>query len=315
MKKILPLFALFTTFLSAAPLLASAQDRPVEVVATFSILGDLAKQVGGDRVSVRTLVGPEEDAHVYKPTPDDSVALSKADLVIENGLGFEGWLQRLLGASGFKGRRVVASQGIASRASDEEMEAHDADHGHGHAHEQAARDPHAWQDVAVTRIYVRNIADALAEIRPDSAAFFRARAKAYDAELEKLDAWVKKEIGTIIAAQRKIITSHDAFGYFGAAYGVTFLAPQGISTEVTPAATQVARLLEQMKAEKIKTVFFENRASPKLVRQLAKDGGAALGAPVYADALSKTDGPAASYIAMIRHNVGVFKDAMNQNGK
>lgn len=307
MKKLLASLT-FLAFLT--PALACAEGKPIEVVATFSILGDLAKEVGGDHVHVVTLIGPDGDVHTYKPTPHDSRALSTADLVIENGLGMEGWVSRLVAASGFKGQVVVASKGVTSR----QMNARQEDD-HGHAEGGKVTDPHAWQDVANVRLYVKNIAAAMERARPDKAEAFRAHAAAYDAALAKLDAWVRAEIGAIPAGQRTIITSHDAFGYFGAAYGVTFFAPQGIGTEVAPTAMQVARLLEQMKKEKINTVFFENMASPKLVRQLAKDGGATVGRPVYSDALSKADGPAASYMAMIRHNVGLFKDAMNQNGK
>ena len=307
MKKLLASLAFL---LSLTPALAFAEGKPVDVVATFSILGDLTKQVGGDLVRVHTLVGPDGDAHTYKPTPNDSKALSEADLVIENGLGMEGWVDRLVSASGFKRHVALASEGVPPRQMDAEEEEE-----HGHAEGGKVPDPHAWQDIANARIYIKNIAAALAKVRPDEAEAFRAKAAAYDAELAKLDAWVKTELGAIPAEQRKIITSHDAFGYFGAAYGVTFLAPQGISTEVTPTATQVAKLVEQMKTEKVRRVFFENMASPKLVTQLAKDGGASVGKPVYSDALSKADGPAATYVAMFRHNVAQFKEAMALNGK
>lgn len=303
------LFVSLAFLLSLSPALAFAEDKPVEVVATFSILGDLTKQVGGDLVHVKTLVGPDGDAHTYKPTPSDSVALSEAELVVENGLHMEGWVDRLVSASGFKGNVVIASEGVTPRQMDAEEE--DASHTSG----GKVTDPHAWQDISNARIYIKNIAEALARTRPADAETFRAHAKVYDAELEKLDAWVKAEIGSIPTEQRKIVTSHDAFGYFGAAYGVTFLAPQGISTEVEPTATQVAKLIEQMKSEKVKRVFFENMASPKLVKQLAKDGGASVGKAVYSDALSNADGPAATYVAMFYHNIAQFKEAMALNGK
>jgi zinc/manganese transport system substrate-binding protein len=306
MNKILASLALL---ISLTPALAFAEGKPVEVVATFSILGDLAKQVGGDLVHVKTLVGPDGDAHTYKPTPGDSVSLSEADLVIENGLHMEGWVDRLVSASGFKGNVVIASEGVTPRQMDAEEE--EASHSEG----GKVTDPHAWQDISNTRIYVKNIAEALAKTRPADAETFRLHAKAYDAELEKLDTWVKAELGSIPTEQRKIVTSHDAFGYFGAAYGVTFLAPQGISTEVEPTATQVAKLIEQMKSEKVKRIFFENMASPKLVKQLAKDAGASVGRPVYSDALSKVDGDAATYVALFRHNIAQFKDAMTLNGQ
>lgn len=298
MKKFL---ALVLLALSLAPLPAFADEAPLKVVATFSILGDLVRQVGGDVVDVKTLVGPDGDAHTYKPTPGDSKALAEAGLVFENGLGLEGWVNRLITASGYKGVIVIASKGVMPRRMDDEG--------------KIVTDPHAWQDISNARIYVKNIAAALGKALPEKADAFDARAKAYDAELAKLDAWVKAEFKEIPVEQRKIITSHDAFGYFGAAYGVTFMAPQGISTEIEPTATQVAKLIDQMKAEKVKRVFFENMASPKLITQLAKDAGAGVGDPVYSDALSPTDGPAATYTAMLRHNVKLFKEAMLLNGK
>ncbi len=306
MKRIL---ASLTFLLSLLPAPALAESKPIEVVATFSILDDFIKQVGGDLVHIKTLVGPDDDAHIYKPTPNDSKALSEADLIVQNGLEMEGWINRLVSASGFKGLTVLASEGVVPR----QMNVDKEDHGHGT--DGKTIDPHAWQDIANARIYVKNIAKALAKLRPADADTFRARAKAYDVELEKLDTWVKAEIGSIPLKQRKIITGHDAFGYFGAAYGVTFLALQDISTEVEPTATQVAKLIEQMKSEKIKRVFFENMASPKLVKQLAKDAGASVGKPIYSDALSKGDGPAATYITMFYYNVTQFKDAMASNGK
>jgi len=298
MKKVL---ASLLMVLALAPLPVHAGSAPLQVVATFSVLGDLAKQVGGDLVDVKTLVGPDSDAHIYKPTPHDSKALAQAGLVIKNGLGMEGWVDRLVTASGYKGRVVVASEGVSPRQMQEEG--------------GMAVDPHAWQDVANTRLYVKNIARALGAALPDKAEAVRARAEAYDDALAKLDIWVKAEMGSVPAAQRKIITSHDAFGYFGAAYGVTFVAPQGVSTEIEPTATQVAKLIDQMKAEKVKRVFFESMASQKLVKQLAQDAGASVGKPVYSDALSKAGGPAATYVAMIRHNVEQFKEAMLIHGK
>lgn len=316
------LCAFFLAFLAFLPCVAKAETspaqatKPVEIVATFSILGDFARQVGGSLAHVTTLAGPDGDAHAYKPTPRDSRSLAAADIVIENGLGMEGWVDRLVAASGFKGNVVIASEGVAPRQMDAEKEGEGA-HGHESEHPHGGRttDPHAWQDISNARIYVRNIASALSRARPSESAAIMERAKSYDAELEKLDAWVKSEISAIPAARRKVITSHDAFGYFGAAYGVTFMAPQGLSTEIEPTATEVAKLIGQMKAEKVTRVFFENMASPKLIRQLAKDAGASVGEPVYSDALSKADGPAPTYVAMFRHNVALFKDAMAIGGK
>jgi len=310
MKKLLASALLVLTLVSPPAFAEGA--APLKVVATFSILGDLTKQVGGDLVEVKTLVGHDGDAHTYKPSPNDSKALAQAGLVIENGLGMEGWVDRLVAASGYKGRVIVASEGVMPR----QMDA-DEEEGHHEQHDEGGKmtDPHAWQDVSNARIYVKNIAEALSAALPEKAELVKARAKAYDADLEKLDAWVKAQLEPIPVAQRKIITSHDAFGYFGAAYGVTFMSPQGISTEVEPTATQVAKLIDQMKDEKNKRVFFENMASPRLVSRLAKDGGASVGKPVYSDALSQVKEPAGTYMDMFRYNVGQFAEAMVLNGK
>lgn len=316
MKRILS-----ATFLALLALLTSnasalAETRPIEVVATFSVLGDMVRQVGGNLVHVTTLVGADSDAHTYKPTPRDSRTLASAELIVKNGLGMEGWIARLVSASGFKGKIAVASEGVVPL----EMADGGEDAGHLHSHHEKDRaghiaDPHAWQNVANARIYAENIAKALSDMRPGEKQAIAARAKAYDAELEALDAWIISELGDIPPRQRKIITSHDVFGYFGAAYGVVFLAPQGISTEIEPTATEVAKLIGQMKSEKVRRVFFEAMASPRLIKQLAKDSGASVGRPIYSDALSKMDGPASTYVAMIRHNVSLFKEAMALNGK
>jgi zinc/manganese transport system substrate-binding protein len=302
---------LVMAFAAAVLVPALANAEPLKVVTTFSILGDITKQVGGDLVDVRTLVGLDEDAHAFNPTPQDSKALAQADIVVENGLGFEGWMDRLVTASGFKGARVVASHGIVVRkATDGE---HDHEDHHEHGHEGA--DPHAWQDVGNARVYAANIAASLVKALPAQASEIKARATAYDAELKKLDAWIKAELAQFAPAQRKIITSHDAFGYFEAAYGVNFLAPQGISSEVEPSARQVAKLVEQMKSENIRRVFFESMTNPRLISRLAKDAGATVGAPVYSDSLSAQGGPASTYGEMMRYNVEQFKEAMALNGK
>jgi len=290
-------FCLFS-LLALAPVYAEA--KPLSVVTTFSILGDFVKQVGGDDIDLKILVGPDADAHAYTPTPEDSKALAHADLFIQNGLGFEGWVSRLAYASGYKGPVVTVGESLAAPAKSED---------------KITDDPHAWQNVSNARLYVKTIAAALGKAMPEKASEFNARATAYDAKLEELDAWVKSEIGWVSAPKRKIITNHDAFGYFGAAYGITFISPQGVSTEVEPTAWRVAKLVEQIKAEKIKRVFIENMANPKLMTQLAKDAGASLGKPVYSDSLSGANGPAPDFISMIRYNVVQFTQAMMLNGE
>lgn len=279
------------------------------VVASFSILGDMVGRVGGDRVAVTTLVGPDGDAHVYEPTPDNVKAVAGAKLLVVNGLGFEGWMDRLAGASGYKGPITVASDGVTPRemAEEEEGEHAEADHA-GHDHHGA--DPHAWQDVANAVTYVKNIAAGLDAADPEGKATYDANAAAYIAELEALDAEVRTAMAALPADRRKVITSHDAFGYFGAAYGLELLAPEGVSTESEASATDVARIIRQIRDDAIPAIFVENIKDRRLVDQIAAETGAVVGGELYTDALSAEDGPAPSYIEMIRHNIATLTKAL-----
>ncbi|HLN24865.1 MAG TPA: metal ABC transporter substrate-binding protein [Patescibacteria group bacterium] len=279
--------------------------EPLKVVATFSIIGDLVKQVGGDAVQVTTLVPPGGDAHTYEPTPNDAKGIAGANLVVVNGLHMEGWLDRLIAASATKAPIAVASKGVKPQTMEEE------EAGGGKA--KVVTDPHAWQNLANGQIYVRNIADALTKADPANAAGYRQRADAYTKELKDLDAWVRQQVAQVPPAKRKIITSHDAFGYFGKAYGVTFLAPVGISTESEPTAAGLGQLSDQIKKEGIKALFIENMTDPRLMETLAKESGAVIGGTVYSDSLSEVDGPAGTYVTMFRHNVPAFVAAMQKN--
>ncbi|MGI6246750.1 MAG: metal ABC transporter solute-binding protein, Zn/Mn family [Pseudochelatococcus sp.] len=290
------LLALAATIFAASAL---AGDGRVKAVASFSILGDLVREVGGDRVEVATLVGANGDVHVYEPTPADARKLGEADILFENGLDFEGWLPRLIAASGFGGVRVVASAGVTPRG----YGAHDDHDHHGHAdHHHGPADPHAWQNVENVVIYVRNIAAALEKVDPDHAEAYRARAAAYTAKLEALDATLKERFAAIPAARRKVVISHDAFGYFGDAYGVTFVDPRGASTGGDASAADVARIIDQIRSEGISAVFVENIASPKLTDQIAVSTGAKIGGRLYSDALTTPDEPASTYLGLIESN-------------
>ena len=282
--------------LAATPV--RAQDR-MAVVATFSILADLARNVGGDRVDVATLVGPNGDVHVYSPTPADVKRLSAAKAIFVNGLGLEGWMGRLIGASGSSAPVIAASAGVTPR---ELADKHDADH--------ATADPHAWQSVADVKIYVANIRDGFIRADPAGKDVYDANAKAYLAELDALDAEVKAGIAKIPADRRKVIITHYAFGYFGDAYGMQFIAPEGLSTDAEPSAKDVATIIAQIRREKIPAVFMENISDPRLMREIASETGAAIGGTLYSDALSVPSGPAGTYIDMMRHNVGEFGKAL-----
>ena len=277
---------------------ASAQDK-LPVIATFSLLGDLVKNVGGDRVEVTTLVGPNSDTHVYAPTPADAKKVAAAKVVVVNGLGFEGWIPRLIKASGTKALTVTASKGITSRKMESD------DHGHGQA-----IDPHAWQSVANAKTYVVNIRDGLIAADPAGKSAYEANARAYLAKLDALETEVKDAINKIPADRRRIITSHDAFGYFGAAYGIAFIAPKGVSTETAASAKDVAKIIVQIRQQKIPAVFMENISEPRMMEQIAKESGAKIGGRLFSDALSDEKGPAPSYIEMMRNNIRELSSAL-----
>ncbi|MFD1331857.1 metal ABC transporter substrate-binding protein [Methylopila musalis] len=295
--------------------IAPAAAEPLKTVATFSILGDLVREVGGDRVAVETLVGPGGDAHVFSPAPADARKVAEAKVLFENGLGFEGWISRLVAASGSSATVVVASKGVAARALEDEEDEHDhghkdhgkaKDHDHGHAHkghDHGGIDPHAWQSVANAKVYVANIRDALIAADPDGRAAYEANAAAYEAKLDGLETEIRDGWAAVPAERRRVITSHDAFGYYAAAYGVEMIAPQGVSTETEASAKDVARIIRQIKAEKIPAVFVETISDARLAQRIAKETGARVGGALYSDSLSPANGPAATYLDMMRWNL------------
>jgi zinc/manganese transport system substrate-binding protein len=292
---------------------AAAQGAP-RLVASFSILGDMVAQVAGDRVRLRTIAGPNVDAHGFQPRPSDAEALRDATLVIRNGLGFDGWMDRMIRAAGYRGPVVTTTEGVVARS----MPAHAHNHGSGGAERRQSHsvgprmvpDPHAWQDPRFGALYVRNVARGLAAADPGNASSYEANAAAYAARLEALDGWIRAQVATVPEAKRVVVTSHDAFGYFGAAYGIRFLAPQGVSTEAEPSAQQVAALIRQIRAEGTTAVFMENMGNPATLERLAREAGVRVRGRLYADALSEPSGPAATYEAMFRHNIGLLVPAM-----
>jgi zinc/manganese transport system substrate-binding protein len=268
-----------------------AEDR-LSVVASFSILGDIVKNVGGDKVDVATLVGPNGDVHVYTPAPSDAKKNTDAKILVVNGLGLEGWLPRLVQSAGSKATIVTASDGIAPLSLG------------------SAADPHAWQSVPNVKIYVANIRDALIAADPADAAVFRANATRYLGELDALDVEVRAAIAKIPLARRKVITTHNAFGYFAAAYGIAFLAPVGVSTETEPSARDIALLIRQIKADKIPAVFLENLSDDRLIGRIAAETGARADGTLYSDSLTDEKGPAPTYIDLVRHNIKALTSAL-----
>jgi len=294
--------------LVAAPLSAMAQER-LPVVASFSILGDFVKEVGGERVAVSTLVGADGDAHVYSPTPADAKSVAGARLIVVNGLKFEGWMTRLIRSSGSKAPVATAAAGVRPLESGD----HDDDHdkkGHAQAHDHGGVDPHAWQSVGNAKIYVANIRDALTKADPAGKETYEANTAAYLARLDAVDADIKAAVARIPADRRRAITTHDAFGYFVKAYGIEFIAPQGVSTESEASAKDVARIIRQVKAQKVPAVFLENVTNPRLIEQIARESGARVGGTLYSDALSTATGPAGTYIGMMKHNISEIEKAL-----
>src|SRR3984893_14037851 len=284
-------FRLICLLLVTSALPLHAQDK-ISVVASFSILGDFARNVGSQRVSVSTLVGPNGDVHVYTPAPADAKKIADAKLVIINGLGLEGWLPRLVQSSGSKATIVAATNGIAPLKIGSDA------------------DPHAWQSVANAKIYVANIRDALVAADPADAGIFRANAETYLAKLDALDREARDAIAQIPESHRKVISTHDAFGYFAAAYGVTFIAPQGVSTESEASARDIAGIITQIKASKIPAVFLENVSDPRLMRRISAETGARIGGTLYSDSLTGEKGDAPTYIDMVRHNIKALTGAL-----
>ena len=271
-------------------------EPPLPVVASFSILGDLVRQVGGDLVAVTTLVGPDGDVHVFEPSPDDARALASARLVVVNGFGLEGWMSRLIAASGYRGPVVVASAGVTPRT--------------GTGEHETGVDPHAWQNVANVGLYVRSIGEGLAAADPAHGAAYRTGAAAYALKLDALDREVRAAFASLPRDKRKIITSHDALGYFGDAYGLTLLAPMGFGTESEPSAKSVGALIDQMRRERTRAVFLENMSDPRLIQQIARESGARIGGRLFSDALSPPGGPAATYAEMVRYNTELIIESL-----
>ena len=299
MTRLLAAFSLALALL-ASPL--SAAEK-LKIVASFSVLGDMVKQIAGSHADVTTLVGPNGDAHTFEPSPSDAKTIADADLVFINGLGLERWMQGLAKSAGYKGPLAIASEGVKTRTMVEEEQGNN----------QTVTDPHAWQDLENGLIYVNNIVVALTKADPADEADYKFAGDAFAATLKALDANVREQISTVPRAKRRVITSHDAFGYFGAAYGVKFLAPEGLSTESEASAGDIAKLIAQIKREGIKALFIENVADPRMIEMIGKETGVKLGGALYSDALSPSDGPAPHYVDMFKNNVPKLIAGMMDN--
>lgn len=271
------------------------------VIATFSILGDMVHEIAQDKVRVETLVGPDQDSHVFEPRPQDARGLGHADLVVVNGLGFEGWLDRLIEASGFQGKILVATEGISPLV-------FATDGGQ-------IIDPHAWHSLINAQIYVDNIVEGLSALLPEDAPFFKARGEQYTRALRQLHYDAYQRLAAIPRDKRKVITGHQAFGYLGRDFDIAFSAPLGISTESEPSAKGVARLIRQIREEGIQAIFVENVSNPRLMKQIASETQTNIGGVLYSDALSLPGTEADTYLKMMAFNLSSLVNAMGRNKK
>lgn len=265
----------------------------LRVVTSFSILQDLVTTLGGDHVSVVNLVGENSDAHTYQPKPSDAIAIASADLVVFNGLAFEGWMARLIENSGYKNQQLIASLGVDAITRGEES------------------DPHAWQSFHNIRVYIHNITRMLVALRPQHAEELAQRQRRYLSALDALERRLIERIAGIPAKQRIVVTSHDAFGYLGREFDIQFLAPLGLSIEVEASAADVSAIIDQIRKRRVKALFVENINDPRLLQRIAAETGVAIGGRLYSDALSEAHGPAGTYLDMMRHNVESLISAFN----
>jgi len=292
------LLVLFSSVLALSLNLSTAQAADkLPVVASFSILRDITQQIGGDHIAVIGMVGPDADAHTYEPTPDDAKALLNAKLIVKNGLGFEPWLDRLVTSTETKAPVVTASKGVISHTMVDDGE--------------TIPDPHAWHNLANAELYVNNITKALIKVDPANKDDYTRNSQAYLKVIHGLLAEAKVKLGNLPAGNRRIVTSHDAFGYLGQAYGIQFMAPQGLSTEREPSAAEVAALITQIRKDKVKAVFMENIKDARLLQQIADESGAQIGGTLYSDALA-AEGPASTFTGLFEYNMNTLHAALSK---
>ena len=296
----------------------------LKVVTSFSILTDLAKQVGGDLVQVTSIVGPGQDAHIYSPSIADAKAVADAQLVIFNGIGFETWAEDLVAASGTSAHILTVTDSLPLDVHGEEEgheeEGHEAHGEEGHkahgeeaheehsaesfsAHDHGGEDPHAWNAIANAIAYVQAIEIEFAELDPENAATFAANADAYIATLSAMQNDYAARIAALPADHRTVVTTHDAFGYLAEETGLTFLAAKGVNSASAASAGQINDLISQLNSLPHAALFVEGIANPALITQIAEETGYEVGGKLYSDALTDASGPAQTYEAMYRHNM------------
>lgn len=287
-----------------------AVAEPLQVTASFSILADVAREIGGERVNVNEIVRSNQDMHVYRITPQDLRLVRSSKLVLLNGQGFEP-AEFVRSIQAAKVPFVEATQNIHLMDNHDEHEhEHEHEHKHNdkHEHSHGDKDPHVWQDPVLMQKYAENIANALISVDSASSDYYKKRLANYQKQLKELDDWATKEISVIPVAKRKVLTAHDAFGYLGERYQIRFIAPQGVSEDSEPSAKQIANIIRQVKQENIRAVFMENISNPRLMRQLSRETGVDISGKLYSDALPESG----SYIKMMQHNISELVKAMKQ---
>jgi zinc/manganese transport system substrate-binding protein len=269
------------------------------VMTTFSILGDMVHEIGQDKIDIKNLVGPNQDSHVFEPRPQNAKELGQADMVVVNGLGFEGWMDRLIEASGFHGKILVATKGITPLT-------------YVH-HGKTTTDPHAWHSLKNAQVYVDNIVNGLSELVPEEASFFKTRGEAYKKAIKDLETEIHEQLAAIPRAKRKVITNHNAFAYLGREFDIQFFSPLGISTESEPSAKSVAILIQKIKKEKVQAIFVENISNRRLLDQISNETGVHIGGTLYSDALSlpRTDGD--TYLRMMAYNLSSLAKVLSDS--
>ena len=314
------IIALFFCIVSFNLSNVSAKENRKKIVVSFSILEDLVSVIGGKRVHVTSLVRRNMDSHMFQPTPRQAKIVASADLVIMNGLGFEGWMERLVKASGYKGKTIVATDNIPKLKFEDDHDDHDDhkkdDHGHKkdhddhHGHGHGEWDPHVWLSVPKMKIYVTNVAEAMSRMDPSSKTYYMKNLKKYISDLNNLDKFIRRSINSIPKKDRVVITSHEAFGHLSNEYGIEFLAPQGLSTETRASASKIASIVRFIKKHSVKAVFPENITDNRLIEQISKQTKIKIGASLYSDALSEKNGPAGTYLNYMRYNVNTIVNAL-----
>ena len=277
---------LLALLISVLPYSAIANNEmPIKVVTSFSILHNLVQELGGEKVDIINLVAPNSDAHIYRPKPSDAIAIANADLVVLNGLGFEGWMARLIENNGSSAKQLIASNGVKELLIEGEI------------------DPHAWQSFENIKQYSHNITQTLIELKPQYSKQFNQLNKAYMQKVNALQQSLSQKLSSIPKDKRLVVTSHDAFNYLGKEFSISFIAPVGVNTDIEPTASDVAKLIDQIKSQNIKALFIENINNPRLLRQIASETKVVIGGSLYSDALSEINGPASTYLKMMEYNI------------